>query len=198
VRRILDGRPFVIVPDDGLTLCTFAYVENCAHAILLAVDRPEASAGQVYNVGDEQVPSLRQVVEIVGRALGWRGEVVSLPWALARPARPMIMQPMTTHRVLDVSKLRGDLGYRDAVPAEEALARTARWLVEHPPAPGGPEETVLEDPFDYAAEDRLVAGWREALAKLPDPGFAREPGLTMSYSDPRAPRVPRGTPVGDD
>ena len=46
------------------------------------------------------------------------------------------------------------------------------------------EETVLEDPFDYAAEDALVAGWRRALDALPDVEWAREPGVGMAYSGP--------------
>ena len=51
VRRILDGRP-IIMPDDGLTLNHSAYVENAAHAVLLAVDRPVKARGQIYNIGD--------------------------------------------------------------------------------------------------------------------------------------------------
>ena len=187
VRRVLDGRPFIVVPDGGLTLCTFGYAENLAHALLLAVDRPDDSAGQVFNCGDEQTPTLAQVVEHVGAALDWSGEIVSLPLELAAPARPMLMQPGTHHRLLDISKLRERLGYRDPVPVPEALARTARWLVAHPPEPGGLEETVLQDPFDYAAEDRLVASWRKTLAAFPDPGFATEPGVTLSFEGAREP-----------
>ncbi len=92
--------------------------------------------------------------------------------------------PWTTHRVLDLSKLRGRLGYRDVVAPAEALARTARWLAAHPPAPRGQEESVLEDPFDYAAEDALVKAWRELLARLPEIDFAREPGFGLAYSGP--------------
>jgi len=86
--------------------------------------------------------------------------------------------------VLDLSKLRGRLGYRDAVPAREALARTARWLDANPPAPGGQEELVLQDPFDYAAEDALALAFGEALAAMPPVRFAREPGYTLAYSGP--------------
>jgi hypothetical protein len=107
-----------------------------------------------------------------------------MPWELAPCTRPLVMQPLTTHRVLDISRIRGELGYRDAVPAREALARTARWLAEHPPAPGGIEEMVLEDPFDYAAEDRLRAAWESAVAGMEQVAFATEPGYTMSYSGP--------------
>jgi hypothetical protein len=75
------------------------------------------------------------------------------------------------------------------VPAREAVARTARWLAEHPPEPGGVEEHVLQDPFDYAAEDALITGWKKALAGLPDVEFEVEPGYTLAYSGPggRAP-----------
>ena len=43
---------------------------------------------------------------------------------------------------------------------------------------------MLQDPFDYAAEDALVGAWKSALAALPEVRFAREPGYTMSYSGP--------------
>ncbi len=54
VRRILDRRPFIILPDDGLALVTFGYVDNLAHAILCAVDQPDASMGEAFNCGDEE------------------------------------------------------------------------------------------------------------------------------------------------
>jgi nucleoside-diphosphate-sugar epimerase len=184
VRRILDRRPFIVLPDDGLTLCHYGYAENLAHALLLAVDRPDASAGQIYNCGDEEVLTLRQVVELVAQACGRALEIVSLPWELALCARPLLMQTRTTHRVLDLAKLRAQLGYRDVVPAREALARTARELLAHPLERGGVEEKTLTDPFDYAAEDALVAAWRKALAGVAQPRWSREPGFTLSYSGP--------------
>ena len=94
------------------------------------------------------------------------------------------MQPWTTHRVFDLAKLRGELGYRDVVPAREALARTARWLAAHPLERGGTEEKILQDPFDYPAEDALVAGWRRALAGMQAVEWKRAPGYTASYSGP--------------
>jgi nucleoside-diphosphate-sugar epimerase len=184
VRRVLDGRRRIVLPDDGLTLHHHGYTENLAHAVLLGIDQPEAAAGRIFHAADEEVLSLRQVVEIVARALGHRFEIVSMPSALAVPARPLLAQPLPTHRVLDLGRIKALLGYRDRVPAREALARTARWLAEHPPAPGGQEEMVLTDPFDYAAEDRLIDAWQAALATLPEVAFAREPRYGLAYSGP--------------
>ena len=188
VRRVLDGRRQVIVADDGLTLHHHGYTENLAHAVLLAVDHPERSAGRLYNAGDDEVLTVRQVVELIATALGVELEIVSLPWDLAVPARPLLAQPSPTHRVLDLSRIRADLGYRDVVPAREAIGHTARWLAEHRPEPGGLEETVLTDPFDYAAEDSIIAAWttaRRAVADAVDgAGFTTPPGYGLAYSGP--------------
>jgi nucleoside-diphosphate-sugar epimerase len=184
VRRIRDGRRQLILPDGGLTLHHYGYAGNLAHAILLAVDQPEVASGQIYNCADEEVLSLRQVAEIVAGAFDHDWEIVSMPYELAIPARPLVTQPLTTHRVLDLTKIRTQLGYRDALPAREALVSTAHWLLEHPPEPGGMEETVLQDPFDYPAEDRLIAAWQQALAAVPEVHFELEPGYTLSYSGP--------------
>ena len=70
--------------------------------------------------------------------------------------------------------LRTRLGYRDVVPAREAVRLATRWLVENPPERGGYEETALQDPFDYAAEDRLAEWWRAAIANPPSNGLLRK------------------------
>ncbi len=184
VRRILDGRRSIIVPEDGLSLNHSCYVENAAHAILLAVDRPDASRGQIYNCGDERLLTLRQVIEIIAHALGHELEIVSMPAEFAVPARPLMAQPWTTHRVLDLSKVRTQLGYADVVSPERGLAITAQWLKDHPPEPNGPDEKILQDPFDYRAEDELIAAWKSLRAQMPHVKFVREPGFTATYSGP--------------
>ncbi len=184
VRRVRDGRRRIVVPDDGLTLHHHGFTVNLAHAVLLAVDQPSAAAGTLFNAGDEEVLTVRQVVELVASALGAELELVSMPHALARPARPLLTQPLPTHRVLDLSRIRTRLGYADVVPAREAVAHTAQWLAEHPPAPGGPEETVLTDPFDYAAEDDLMDAWLAATRALTVREGDPAPGYGLAYSGP--------------
>ena len=195
VRRVLDGRGRIVVADDGLTLHHHGYTENIAHGLLLALEHPDAAAGKIFNVADEEVLTVRQVVEICAEALGHTFEIVSMPYDLAIPARPLLCQPLPTHRVLDLTRLKHDLGYHDLVPAREALARTARWLAEHP-VRGGTEEYVLTDPFDYEAEDRLVDAWLAARASLPVVEFATEPGYGLAYSGPGG--RPRTQPTFDE
>jgi hypothetical protein len=91
---------------------------------------------------------------------------------------------MPTHRVMDLTRLRHELGYRDLTPAREAIKRTAQWLAAHPCPRGGQEEMVLTDPFDYPAEDRLIDGWLAARASMPDASFAAKPGFGLAYSGP--------------
>jgi nucleoside-diphosphate-sugar epimerase len=184
VRRILDGRRRIVIPDDGLTLHHHGYTENAAHALLLALDRPDAAAGRIYNIGDEEVLTIRQVVELAAAALDHPLELISMPSDLALPARPLLMQPLPTHRVLDLGLIRAELGYRDVVPAREAVPRTARWLAEHGPEPDGQEEMVLTDPFDYEAEDRLIDAWQRGDDPLAAARYTAEPGYGLAYSGP--------------
>jgi nucleoside-diphosphate-sugar epimerase len=184
VRRIIDGRKTIILPEDGLSLNHSAYVENAAHAVLLAVDKPAAAKGQIYNCGDERLLTLRQTVEIVAESLGHRLEIVSMPWQFAIPARPMMAQPWSTHRVFDLTKIKMQLGYADVMSPEHGLALTAGWLREHPLERGGAGEKILQDPFDYRAEDELITAWKSLCEKMPHVTFQREPGFTATYSGP--------------
>jgi nucleoside-diphosphate-sugar epimerase len=184
VKRILDRRPHIVLPDEGLTLHHCGYAENVAHAVLLAVDQPKIAAGQIYNCGDAEALTLRQVVDVIAEALGHTWEVVSIPYELAACTRPLVAQPWNTHRVFDLTKLRSQLGYADVVPPPEAFVRTARWLIDHPPRPGGSEERNLQDPFDYEAEDALIAAWKRTIETFPRVSYRAEPGYTNAYSGP--------------
>jgi len=184
VRRILDNRPFLILPDDGLSIIPYGYTENLAHAVLLAVQKPEYSLGEVFNCGDSEKLTIRQVAEILTDELQHNWELVGMPADLALPARPMMQGYRSTHRYIDTTKLQVRLGYRDVVPAQQAVRNAARWLVSNPPSRGGYEETALQDPFNYDAEDALVRWWRSAISDPPNLGYAELPGFGKSYAGP--------------
>ena len=190
LRRALDQRPTLILADGGLTLKSASYVENAAHAVLCAVAAGETAAGTVHNVADTRSLTLRQMAEVLADEVGHAFQIVSLPLELAAPARPLVMHWSTGHRVVNTESLRTDLGYRDLVEPEEGLRRTARWLADNPPSPERAE--VLQDPFDYDAEDELLARWRDTLHAFPMPTFATEPGYGAAYYG-RTPNPATGT-----
>ncbi|MDH4075097.1 MAG: NAD-dependent epimerase/dehydratase family protein [Acidimicrobiia bacterium] len=163
VRRILDGRRQILLPDGGTQLSTHAWAGNLGHAVLAAIDQPEASAGKAYNCGDVDQLTLTQIVEVIGQALGSEIQPVAVPWEVAGPAKA-ITPAGRHHLLLDLSQLRGDLGYTDALPAPKALAQVARWYVDNPPDVSFEER--LGDPFDYAWEDRMLEQLSSTMAQL--------------------------------
>jgi nucleoside-diphosphate-sugar epimerase len=184
VKRALDGRRTLILADGGRSVESSAYVENVAHAVLLAVDRIDVSAGRVYNVSDDELYTRRQVAEVVGDELGHTFELVNLPFEVARPAFPTLQTHSSQHRVVDTSRIRSELGYRDQVAPLDALRATIRWQVDHLPAQHERIRKVLQDPFDYAAEDRLVELHRRFVADCAAVEFERQPGYTVAYYGP--------------
>jgi nucleoside-diphosphate-sugar epimerase len=182
VRRILDGRRRVIVADGGLTLRTAGYGPNVGHALSLAARHPEIAAGQAYNAGDEICLTARQTIELIGRALDVDLEIVNLPAALATPARPFLSAETTLHKMTGVDAMRHDLGYRDVVPAPEAIARTARHLATNPVERGSKTEMRLQDPFDYEAEDRIIAAYEAMVAGVAAAADAYDPEFRDRYA----------------
>ncbi|MCC6437319.1 MAG: epimerase [Acidimicrobiales bacterium] len=184
VKRALDRRPHLILPDGGLTLFSHAYVENAAHGVLLAVDQIDRSAGRAYNITDDYQLTVAQLAELVMDEVGHRMEVVSVPDPAGRPARSIIQNDTTHHRVVDASLIRDELGYADLVDPIEAHRRTIRWQIEHLGRDSAGVDRVLEDPYDYEAEDRLVALQRRFMADAAAIEFTAEPGFTSGYYGP--------------
>jgi hypothetical protein len=57
------------------------------------------------------------------------------------------------HLVVDITRIREELGYVELVPPDEAFRRTAEWERTHPPQEIDPQS------FDYAAEDAVLHEW---------------------------------------
>ncbi len=181
VRRVLDKRPFLIVPDGGLTVKSQGWVENAAHATLLATERPDAAVGSIYNVADSYSLSVRQIAEIIAEELNHSWEIISLPHEVATSTRPLLTSWSSSHRVLDIGPTVRDLGYKDLVDPIEAWRLAARWLADNPLEPGGELEKRLQDPFEYETEDRQYQIWRECRERLLSAEWSTQPGFSSAY-----------------
>lgn len=197
IRRIRDGRKRLPILDAGLTLESRSYVDNAAHAVLLTVDQPDASAGQFYSVVDDYTPSDADRVHAMAAVMGAEVELISFPAHAGRPAwywgigRSLTWgqdetPPPTDHLLIDMGKMRRDVGYSDLVDFPEAIERTVRWYLDHPPEPGGEEERQLSDPFDYAAEDAYLDAYDRFVQECGDIPFE---GIVYrhQYDHPKAP-----------
>jgi nucleoside-diphosphate-sugar epimerase len=181
VRRVLDGRRTMIVPDGGLVLRSRSSARNAAHAVLLAVDEPAAGAGRLYNVAEDEQYTVRQWHELVAAAAGGEVEIVSLPEELARPFHS-IPRPRN-HMLLDTRRIRDELGYRDVISTRDAIQETVDHLIAEPVT--ATTHPMFPDRFDYAAEDDFLAEYQRSIRALQ--AIAPEaPEQAHSYAHPKA------------
>ena len=181
VRRAIDRRPTLIVPDGGLTLKSQMWIENAAHATLLACARPISAIGKIYNVSDQQLLSITQIAEIVADEVGHEWELISIPHYLAPSTRPMLTSWSNTHRVLDIAPAVRDLGYSDVKSPVQAWREATRYLLENPPEKGGTIEQQLNDPFEYESEDIQIGIFKKYASDLRKVGWVTEPGYSSAY-----------------
>ncbi len=150
LKRMDDRRPAILVQDNlARWRWSRGYSENMASAIALAVTDGRA-ANRIYNVAEPDALSYAEWVRTIGNAAGWDGEIVALPKGhLPEHLRNSLASEQDW--VADSTRIRRELGYREHVSREEALARTVAWERANPP------EQINPKLFDYAAEDRVLA-----------------------------------------
>lgn len=185
IRRVRDGRRRLILPGAGATLLSRGFSRNLVHAIMLAHDHPDISAGQIYNICDDRLLSNRQWIERLSRLLDHEFDLIDVPFSLLptgfRASVGQLLYPY--HRVMDSSKIKTQLGYRDRVPVEQALELTVQWYTDHPLSPGGEEERNIGDPYDYAYEDALVEAYTGRCADIRR-AFAAEHAIPVKWRHP--------------
>jgi GDP-L-fucose synthase len=118
VDAIENGAPRIEVWGTGSASREFLYVEDCARAIVLAM-RPSNGAEPV-NLGVGREITIRDLVTLIARLTGFRGEIV---WDPTKPDG----QP---RRCLDVSRAEREFYFKATTDFDEGLQRTIQWYLE--------------------------------------------------------------------
>jgi len=107
----------------------FLHVDDCADALVFLLQRYAGAA--TVNVGVGEDVSIAELAELVGGAVGFRGEIrydASKPDGMPR-------------KLLDVARLRA-LGWRPSISLADGIAQTYRWFLEHDAGSAPGRETL--------------------------------------------------------
>lgn len=119
IRKFVDaidsGSDKVEVWGTGAASREFLYVEDAAHAIVLAAEKYESA--EPVNIGSCMEISIKDLVELISELTGFKGEIV---WDTEKPDG----QP---RRCLDVSAAEKGFGFKAEVPFKEGLKKTIEW-----------------------------------------------------------------------
>jgi GDP-L-fucose synthase len=114
-----EAHPSVVLWGDGTPTREFFYVEDCAEAMILAVERYESS--EPLNLGSGSEIGIRELANKIARVVGYSGDIV---WDATKPNG----QP---RRQLDVSRAREALGFSARTSLDDGLGRTYEWMLAH-------------------------------------------------------------------
>ena len=131
VKWMADGRPEISL-SDGLSrwVVSRVYVENVAFGVAEAVMN-DLAASRTYNVADLPAVSEREWVQQLATVTGWSGRIVEVPDDSIPPG-VQLQGNFAQHLVLDTSRIRAELGYRERVSFHESVRRTAAWELANP------------------------------------------------------------------
>jgi nucleoside-diphosphate-sugar epimerase len=155
VKRMFDARPAIILADRfARWRASLGFSANVAHAITLAAERGEGT--RVYNVAESDGVSTLDLSRALAGAASWPGDVIvvsndRLPESLRAGAS------FSQDFVLDTSRIRSELGYRELVPFDRGLTEMVEWMRAHPPGPGDPMAALK---LDYELEDQVLRAAR--------------------------------------
>ena len=121
VRQALDGEP-ISVFGDGTQTRSFAYVGDVVRALVGLMNEARA-VGEVFNVGNDQEISIRDLAETVKRLTQSPSDIVTVPYEEAYEAGFEDM----ARRVPDLRKIKTLLGWSPRADLEETLER----IIEH-------------------------------------------------------------------
>jgi len=113
------GAPSVPVWGTGKATREFLYVDDCAEGLALAGEKYDGA--DPVNLGNGREISIRELVELLVKLMGYPGKVA---WDPSKPDG----QP---RRALDVQRAEALFGFRARTSLEEGLRRTIAWFEQH-------------------------------------------------------------------
>ena len=120
VRQALAGQPITVF-GDGTQSRSFTYVGDVVDALIALSSEPKA-VGDVFNIGNTDEISIRDLAELVKTATGSKSPIHYIPYDQAYEAGFEDMP----RRVPDISKLATLIGYKPKVGLTEILERVIK------------------------------------------------------------------------
>jgi UDP-glucuronate 4-epimerase len=117
--RLMAANKPVELYGDGSTSRDYTYVDDIIDGVVAAIDQPRGPAPgyRIYNLGGSRATTLKQLVEMLAKALAMKPAIESLP-----------EQPGDMKQTLaDVALAGKDLGYAPKVSMQDGIKRFADW-----------------------------------------------------------------------
>lgn len=114
----------MMLNNGGASRRSFIHIDDVVDATQAVMER--GRAGEIYHIATERLSSVAEVAGLTAEAAGVALADIATPGP-ARLGRDSVYN-------LDSAKIRGELGWRDAVSLEEGIAGTVAWARENLPA----------------------------------------------------------------
>jgi len=116
IRKLLAGDT-IVVDGDGTDSRSNTYVADCVRGLMLAAERPERSAGQIFNLGGGEEVNVNEVLAILEELSGQKARIAH------GPQRPGDQR----RTVANIGKARAVLGYDPQTRIHDGLAAQLAW-----------------------------------------------------------------------
>ena len=146
--RLEAGRP-ILVPGDGFAMVHLIHVNDVAR-LMASLAGNDRVAGQAYNVAGTEFSTLLGAIEMMGRAVGVKPDVIHVPMDLARHRNPPLVhwgEAVMGGTVLSVDKALRDLDWTPEFGLESGYRDSYRWFAD-----GGRDRYQ----FDFTADDEVL------------------------------------------
>lgn len=125
-QRLLDKKPLILT-NGGFQSFRMAYSEDLAKGYLLAMKSKKA-IGQTYNIAQQEVITLRELLEEAAKVFGVETNFVDIPYKTMSESGFQYPEPYSVLQnfIPDVSKAERDLNYTSTT-FSDWIAKTALW-----------------------------------------------------------------------
>ena len=141
--RLATGQQ-VDMPNLGAETVHHVHADDVAQAFQLAIERPDAAAGNAYNVVSERAMTLRGIATAVAGWFGREADLRFMPFEQFRSGTGDELADSSWDHIvrshsMSIEKARGRLGYAPRYTSLQAIADGLAWLAEHGHVDLGPD-----------------------------------------------------------
>ncbi|OLS19464.1 MAG: GDP-L-fucose synthase [Candidatus Heimdallarchaeota archaeon LC_3] len=103
----------------GKPIREFMHVKACAEAIIIAAEKYNSL--EALNIGTGIGTTIKELVESITKITNFKGKVI---WNTDKPDGQY-------KKILDVSKLKNEVGWKNTIPLNQGLEETISWYMEN-------------------------------------------------------------------